>query len=398
MILGYNIFNKYSPYLIVFFFFIFLNCLNYGSLFRYRIGDMRPATVKKLKTLAFLAISLVLIFSLVEILARVINLPARPSDKSASTNNDSNSIDDPQLFWRLKPNIRYKEETVWVKTNNLGLRDDDVAIPKPKNCLRVLCLGESTTYGANVPQDQTYANVAEKKLNETGSAGVHYEVINAGLSASTSFQGWQWVKRYGKELKPDVIALYYKNNDLMPRFIRPLFLRNGGFDYSDRELYKIRNKYAGLLYLFEHSMLYKSLRHIITGQMAIDNKLRLSAYVKRGNKLHAAWPVRVPNGDRKWVWQQFKKWCYENQCQLVIMFPCYITSQEGPSMDERWAGSNGVHFIDCVSLLKKSGIPWSELYKVKIDNHPSPVAHHVIGIKLAEELKSLLHKKTTKSD
>ena len=59
---------------------------------------------------------------------------------------------------------------------------------------------------------------------------------------------------------------------------------------------------------------------------------------------------------------------------------------------------NRIHLIDCASLLWNSTVPRDELFKVEIDTHPSPIAHLKIGIRLAEELKSMLPKKTTGND
>ena len=55
-----------------------------------------------------------------------------------------------------------------------------------------------------------------------------------------------------------------------------------------------------------------------------------------------------------------------------------------------WAEENKVPLLDCIPLLKNSGIDWGELFKVEIDDHPTAVAHRVMGEALAEFLRPLL--------
>ena len=348
---------------------------------------MHPKTKIRIKQLLFTFVAIVGALLILEGITRVLNLPAKPLGKYGKMSDDEFVEDHPQIFWKMRPNVHIVQETFEFTTNSLGLRDDEIAIPKPKNTFRVLCLGESTTFGASVPQNGTYAQVAEQTLNTEGGP-IHYDVINGGFSASSSFQALQWTKIYGDQLEPDVVVLYYLGNDLMPSFVRANFLFSRGFDLTDRQLFELRNRSSGWLYFFEHSMLYKTIKHLIVGRMRHDAELRHSQWVDKNSAARPEWPSRVPNDDRNYVLGEFLKWCNDRGIRLLVMFPCYITSTMDPVYQDdllfRWTRSHNVPMLDCVPLLHNAGISWDVLFKKEIDTHPSPEAHAVMGKALAQ--------------
>jgi hypothetical protein len=54
----------------------------------------------------------------------------------------------------------------WIvyETNSFGLRDVEFSLAKPEGTLRIVCLGDSVTYGAGVPFDETYEQQLERAL------------------------------------------------------------------------------------------------------------------------------------------------------------------------------------------------------------------------------------------
>lgn len=114
--------------------------------------------------------------------------------------------------WTLKKNASERhmniigEWDVMVKTNSLGLRDGEVVENGRK---KVLILGDSFTFGYGVENNETYAEVLEKKLN--GSV----DVINAGYASGYSTDTeYVYLKNHGLKLKPDVVILgFFIGND-----------------------------------------------------------------------------------------------------------------------------------------------------------------------------------------
>jgi hypothetical protein len=108
---------------------------------------------------------------------------------------------DEDLFWSFQPNISVPFKGITVTTNSLGLRGAEVE-PKQPNEMRILSLGESSTFGYGVEDDQTYSALLERRLRDA-VPGRKVTVINGGVSAYTSFQSLMYLKLRGLQLRPD---------------------------------------------------------------------------------------------------------------------------------------------------------------------------------------------------
>jgi lysophospholipase L1-like esterase len=132
---------------------------------------------------------------------------------------------DPILTWRLRPNL---QSTWWdftpVKTNGSHLRmDGDIGA---KSNLRILCLGDSVTFGYRVPlapdrQDPGKYDASEKpypallgELLRTRFRGKTIEVLSLACPGYTSGQGLAWLKRDLAELRPDIVVACFGFNDV----------------------------------------------------------------------------------------------------------------------------------------------------------------------------------------
>jgi lysophospholipase L1-like esterase len=150
-------------------------------------------------------------------------------------NTQSNFIDrervtifegDPLLFWRVKPNL---SNVIWdftvVSTNAEGLRHDGDIRRKEPGTLRVVCLGDSVTFGYRVPvvwpdrpndynRDwQPYPQLLEKALR-AANPDRKIEVIALAVPGYTSYQGLAWLRRDIEWLEPDVVTACFGWNDV----------------------------------------------------------------------------------------------------------------------------------------------------------------------------------------
>lgn len=119
---------------------------------------------------------------------------------------------DAELFWRFRPSQTIR--SWWVeeaRINRHGLRGPDVAARKPAGTLRVLCAGDSGTFGWGVRDDETYPFFLQKALNE--GAGARVQAVNAGIPGYSSHQVLGLLRRLLPELKPDVVIFSCGRND-----------------------------------------------------------------------------------------------------------------------------------------------------------------------------------------
>jgi len=77
---------------------------------------------------------------------------------------------------------------------------------------RVLCLGDSFTFGEGVHAADTYPARLEGVLNK-GAASRTVQVLNAGVQGYGTRQELVFWERYGRALRPDVVVLGFVLND-----------------------------------------------------------------------------------------------------------------------------------------------------------------------------------------
>jgi len=133
---------------------------------------------------------------------------------------------DARLFWRLQANLR---DVLWdmtrVTTNARGLRYDRPVGTKPAGTFRILCVGDSVTFGFRVPL--VFANRPEEhhpewlpyparleKALQAANPGRAVEVIPLAVPGYSSHQGLAWLRRDLAELQPDVVTLLFGWNDI----------------------------------------------------------------------------------------------------------------------------------------------------------------------------------------
>lgn len=142
---------------------------------------------------------------------------------------------DDQLFWKITPSALLKDTGEAI--NSYGFRGPEFILKKSpgtilpgavsSGTLRVLCIGDSNTFGIGVPEDSTYSRRLERWLRMDGTK---WEVINAGCPGYTTYQMWKLLHLRGRELAPDVIVVYAGAwNDYMPAI-------GGGDEANDAQM------------------------------------------------------------------------------------------------------------------------------------------------------------------
>ncbi|MEO1981936.1 MAG: GDSL-type esterase/lipase family protein, partial [Fuerstiella sp.] len=134
---------------------------------------------------------------------------------------------DSERFWRLKPDVTINDpnNTFWQGTvsNSLGFRCPEFTLKKQPGTLRVVCFGDSSTFGIGARMQDTWPAQLQDMLAEDGNRGTpaspevsgarRVEVINAGVPGYTSYQGLQHMRQKLDLLDPDIVMASYANND-----------------------------------------------------------------------------------------------------------------------------------------------------------------------------------------
>lgn len=135
---------------------------------------------------------------------------------------------DRHLFWRPKPRIRMRlEETpesygahlvgtrpvpyaFEVRTDGRGFNSPEFDCARKGDSFRVVTLGDSRTMAEGVPFEATYPRKLEALLRRRGG---RVEVINAGVSGYSSYQGLVTLERELLPCRPDVVTVLFGIND-----------------------------------------------------------------------------------------------------------------------------------------------------------------------------------------
>ena len=142
---------------------------------------------------------------------------------------------DPGMFWTNRPNLKgelFESQSEGcgnafsVTTNALGMRGP--AVGEKGDRLRILAIGDSTTFGQYLEDRETWPAVLQSLLDAEGARA---EVLNAGVIGMSSFQGLAYLMARGFDLQPDVVIATFGFNDRSPwdlrdREIAPLFGRS----------------------------------------------------------------------------------------------------------------------------------------------------------------------------
>ena len=115
---------------------------------------------------------------------------------------------DPAVGTIFRPNCIGTLVGTPFRTNSLGLRGPE---PRP-GARRILAVGDSSTWGWKVADDQTYPARLQALLDER-EAPHHWDVLNAGVPGWTSYQGLVFLRDRGLALHPEIVIVSFGFND-----------------------------------------------------------------------------------------------------------------------------------------------------------------------------------------
>ncbi|MBM4389751.1 MAG: hypothetical protein FJ090_01405 [Deltaproteobacteria bacterium] len=283
--------------------------------------------------------------------------------------------DHPTLFWVQRPFLDEKMRPHGrLRTNSLGLRNEEVALPRPPGVYRILSLGESSTWGASVDLQDTYSKRFQQLLNQDRHVrgGPTYEVINAGVGAYSSWQSSVYLRESGLALDPQMVLVYHLKNDRLPRGVVDRHNYLYSVSSTDRRLYERRRLMAPALNVLYESRLYFALRR--WGMLTF---FRQSAQVPPGQSIPGL-GARVPDEDRLAALSSMAEVCKARGVRMVVIKPVYGTA-EPDELLAAFAADHQLPFID-LAAVKDSGA-WGTNNTALFNDlvHPSADGHRLIA-------------------
>ena len=98
--------------------------------------------------------------------------------------------------------------------NSEGFRGPEFMKNKPDNTYRIIAVGDSTTFGTGVTDENTWPTILEKKLQNL-SKSKNIEVINAASGIAMSFKQSKLIKEKLIDYEPDLIIAFGGQSDVI---------------------------------------------------------------------------------------------------------------------------------------------------------------------------------------
>ncbi|HTW88395.1 MAG TPA: SGNH/GDSL hydrolase family protein [Candidatus Binataceae bacterium] len=121
--------------------------------------------------------------------------------------------------WNLRPGASGyygREGGSYVRINRGGFRGPERPLAKPPGTFRVAMLGDSYTEAIQVPYEQTFSAVTERRLSSCPAlAGRHVEVLDFGVDGYGTTQELVTLRKQALAYSPDAVVLaIFLGNDI----------------------------------------------------------------------------------------------------------------------------------------------------------------------------------------
>lgn len=164
-------------------------------------------------------ILLLLLVSGAEIALRLNELRS-PATRSRSASSASSPLTVPSwtAYQELRPlaqlssTVKDSDSAEKIRINSFGLRGEEVAIPKPPDIVRVVCLGDESLLGLKLQQEFLLTSCLQKRLQQTTRLSV--EVWNAGVPGGCPLTEYLLLTHRLSALQPDLVIAAVDARDL----------------------------------------------------------------------------------------------------------------------------------------------------------------------------------------
>ena len=273
---------------------------------------------------------------------------------------------DPLLLWRLKPNL---DHAVWdftvLSTNSDHLRSEQSSRslkPKPPGTIRIVCLGDSVTFGYRVPvvwPDRPteydpdwlpYPMLLEKHLR-AANPGRNIEVITMAVPGYTSHQGLAWLRRDIARLQPDLLTVSFGWNDA------------SSSDVPDRDAIRTSWYAVGVRWLVDHSQAFAHATRWLRAREALKQQVES----KTRPQIRPRPAARV--SQQEYLDNMFAIVDLARQHRaavIIIAAPYRDHSSEAPEADLMLQ-----YRVALGSTMRQRGVPFLEIRELTEDAYPA---------------------------
>ena len=315
---------------------------------------------------------------------------------------------DPVLGYRFAPGLKvripHEGGGYLVKTNRDGFRCDHNVTPTKTKARRVLVFGDSYTAGDGVSNGKRYSDVLEQNLGDT-------EVLNFGLSGSGTDQQYLLFKQYTDRFVYDAVVISVlvenikrnvaRDREWSDRVGESICVPKPWFQMSSLGELTLMGVPVPPPYKRDSSVLsHSGAEQLLLGARKIINRLGPD-FKDRLQKMMRFQPLREYGSADNYSWKLMQailtKWVSEIKVPVMIaVFPVYQYVEETANYKDvrkrfdELAHRTKVPIYHVVDDLLTYPVQVRRSFRFQTDDHPTPLAHKLVGEAMAKHLVSLL--------
>lgn len=322
---------------------------------------------------SFLLLQLVIVFVLLEVVARFLDPLGISYYPETARYLDTLIVEEP-IGYRQRPRLEGEFYGVSVKINSIGLREREVTDKLPGE-YRVLVMGDSVPFGIGARYTDSFPYQLEMLLNERAPTR-RVRTINMGVPSYNTEQELVQLQTLGLSLDPDVVILLFSSNDIEPKL---WVLEKRKTWYVDL----VQRSYAGsLLYvLFRDIGAIRSAQADAPAATGVRDTSRIAL-----DQYHPGSP-RWQAIDRSLT--AISALCKSRRIRFVL-----FTNNELPYVVDLLEGVARREGFPLVNLRRDEDRRWvgqdERMFRNSAtDGHPSPLGNRVLATLMAENLQKL---------
>jgi len=268
--------------------------------------------------------------------------------------------------------------------NALGYRDLDRVQPKPAGVRRVVCLGDSFTWGVGVLFDDAWPQRIERTLSR--ARGERWEAVNLAEPGMNAVQQASRLESEGLGYGPDVVVMAWVLNDSEDEEAAEA---RRAAKWTEEEL---RGPTAAEA-LLDRSALVRLLRTRV--QATLENRRRIAGYRSMYAESSAGWAAA------RRALTAMGGMCRANGVPfVVVIFPLFANPLDAgyPFADvhakvAQAAGEAGAKVVDLLPRYRT--VDWRLLVvDGAADEHPNEIAHRIAAQAIARAIDEVVPRPT----
>jgi carbamoyltransferase len=315
---------------------------------------------------------------------------------------------DPVLGYRFAPGLKvripHEGGGYLVKTNRDGFRCEHNVTPTKSKARRVLVFGDSYTAGDGVSNGKRYSDVLEQNLDDT-------EVLNFGLSGSGTDQQYLIFKQYSDRFVYDAVVISVlvenirrnvaKDREWSDRVGESICVPKPWFEMSSLGELTLMGVPVPPPYKRDSSVVsHGGAEQLLLGARKIVNRLGPD-FKDRLQKMMRFQPLREYGSADNYSWKLMQailaKWVSEIKVPMMIaVFPVYQYVEETANYKDvrkrfdELACRTRVPIYHVMDDLMTYPVQVRRSFRFRTDDHPTPLAHKLVGEAMAKHLAPLL--------